>query len=205
VIPFYGADDPDMFAIERRAMDASGRVIAALDDILPDGLVLDIGAGNGFTAERLTTQSRTVIAAEPAAGMVDPSRRLPWVRSVAQQLPFRGRTFDAVYATWAYFFPDFLDITPGLEEVKRVAAPGGKVVIVDNAGGDEFSAMAASPGHSDLETWHRLGFDTQIVETAFEFESLEEADTLLTLYFGDRAVPALRVGYRVLIATMDVT
>ncbi len=50
VIPFYGADDPDMFAIERRAMDRDGLVIAALDAALPGGLVLDVGAGDGFSA-----------------------------------------------------------------------------------------------------------------------------------------------------------
>ena len=35
VIPFYGADDPVMFAIERRAMDRDGLVIAALDGRFP--------------------------------------------------------------------------------------------------------------------------------------------------------------------------
>ncbi|MCH7670075.1 MAG: hypothetical protein IIC71_12890 [Acidobacteria bacterium] len=35
VIPFYGAEQPDIFAIERRAMDRSGLVIDALDVRLP--------------------------------------------------------------------------------------------------------------------------------------------------------------------------
>jgi hypothetical protein len=43
VIPFYGADDPEMFAIERRAMDRDGLVPAALDALLPHGRVLDVG------------------------------------------------------------------------------------------------------------------------------------------------------------------
>jgi hypothetical protein len=51
VIPFYGADDPAMFAIERAAMDRDGLVVRALDGLLPRGRVLDVGAGDGFTAE----------------------------------------------------------------------------------------------------------------------------------------------------------
>jgi hypothetical protein len=35
VIPFYGAEEPELFAIERLAMDRPGRVIAALDRLLP--------------------------------------------------------------------------------------------------------------------------------------------------------------------------
>jgi hypothetical protein len=45
VIPFYGADDPAMFAIERAAMDRDGLVVRALDELLPPGRVLDVGAG----------------------------------------------------------------------------------------------------------------------------------------------------------------
>ena len=204
MIPFYGSDDPEMFAIERRAMDATGRVIERLDQILPDGVVLDIGAGNGFTAERLTSPTRTIVASEPAAGMVDSSKPLPWIRSIAQELPFRDGAFDAVYSTWAYFFPDFMDISQGLAEARRVTVPGGLVVVVDNVGDDEFSAMASRPGHSAISTWHDLGFDTEIIDTAFEFESLEEAERLLTLYFGDGALPALRIEYRVVVATIQV-
>ncbi|HUR50352.1 MAG TPA: class I SAM-dependent methyltransferase [Acidimicrobiales bacterium] len=70
VIPFYGAQDRRLFDIERAAMDRPGRVIAALDELLPrHGVVLDVGAGDGFTAERLTTSERSVTALEPAAGM----------------------------------------------------------------------------------------------------------------------------------------
>jgi len=69
VIPFYGADDPAMFTIERAAMDRDGLVEKALDEVLPGGRVLDVGAGDGFTAERLSA-SRRIVALEPSAGMI---------------------------------------------------------------------------------------------------------------------------------------
>jgi len=51
-----------------------------------------------------------------------------------------GRSTGA-NATWAYFFPDHLDISVGLSEVQRVVRPGGPLAVVENYGGDEFSAL----------------------------------------------------------------
>ncbi|MGH2525853.1 MAG: class I SAM-dependent methyltransferase [Actinomycetota bacterium] len=105
IIDFYGAHDRAMFALERKAMDPAGLVIDALDRRLPDrGLVLDVGAGDGFSAERLTTGSRRVVPMEPLVGMIRRERDLPWVRGDAELLPFRDGSFADAYATWAYFF-----------------------------------------------------------------------------------------------------
>lgn len=204
MIPFYGASDRDMFAIERAAMDRSGRVLAALDRRLPTGRIIDVGAGDGFTAEALTTSTRSIVALEPAAGMLNPDRRLPWVRGVAQHLPFRNDCFDGAYSTWAYFFPQYHDVTDGLRELDRVVSPGGTTVIVDNAGDDAFTEMAADGVAPDLDTWAALGFDIEIVETAFEFTTMAEATRLLTFYFGPRAEPALDVPFHVAVMTRTV-
>ena len=42
-------------------MDKDGVVIEHLDQILPPGLVIDIGAGNGYTAALLTRSKGTSI------------------------------------------------------------------------------------------------------------------------------------------------
>ncbi len=114
VIPFYGATDPELFAIERASMDRAGKVIRFLDETLPEsGLALDVGAGDGFTAEALTTPSRTVVALEPSAGMIRAERPLRWCRGKAQALPFADASFEGAYATWAYFFLGHHDISAG--------------------------------------------------------------------------------------------
>ena len=142
-IPFYGSSRPELFRIEREAMDRRGLVIATLKAILPGrGTILDIGAGNGHTASLLTTEQRAVVATEPASGMIDTNSDIPWVQAIAQQLPFSTDSFDGAYATWAYFFPAFIDISDGLAEIRRVTRPGSPIVIVDNAGDDAFTAMA---------------------------------------------------------------
>ena len=156
VIPFYGADDPAMFAIERRAMDRDGLVIAALDRALPSGDVLDVGAGDGFTARRLAT-GRRLTGLEPAAAMVRPGGGVRWVLGEAEHLPFADATFDAAYATWAYFFSRDWDPTPGIAELDRVVRPGGALAIAENLGGDAFGALAVDDlsADPDVLAWRR--------------------------------------------------
>ena len=91
VIPFYGTSDPELFAIERAAADRSGHVLRALDRLLPNaGRVLDVGAGDGFTAEKLTTADRVVVPMEPAMSMMQQTRHLSWVCGEAEALPFHS-------------------------------------------------------------------------------------------------------------------
>ena len=199
VIPFYGGSHPDLFALERRAMDRAGRVIDHLDRRLPGGRVLDVGAGNGHTAAALTASDRLVVGLEPDLRMIDPSVGIPWAAGDAAALPFADDAFDAVYATWAYFFPGFWDIGPGLAEAERVTRPGGSIVVVDNLGDDEFCALAGNDIAADADWWEAAGFELAVVETAFEFDDLAEARRLLGWFFGDRGRDgaARRVGFRV--------
>jgi len=197
VIPFYGADDPAMFGIERRAMDRGGLVIAALDRALPHGDVLDVGAGDGFTARRLG-ERRRVTALEPAAGMIR-GDDLRWVRGDAAHLPFADASFDAAYATWAYFFSRDWDPTPGIAELDRVVRPGGVLAIAENLGGDAFSALSETDLSADTAFWTAQGFACEPIDTAFRFDDLDEARTLLGYFFGERGRTGaeIEIGFRV--------
>ncbi len=145
IIQFYGVKNKRIFEMERRAMDRENVVVHYLDDILPAGRVLDIGAGDGYRTTQLTRSDRLIVPLEPAEGMIDRSRPLPWVCGIAQELPFRTNSFAAAYATWAYLFTSSgFECEEGLEEARRVVVPKGPIVIVDNAGGDEFSAIATT-------------------------------------------------------------
>ena len=198
VIPFYGAEDPELFAIERRAMDRDGLVLAALDRLLPAGRVLDVGAGDGFTAATLSDR-RTVVALEPSAGMIARTDVLTWVRGEAEHLPFADGTFGGAYATWAYFFSRDWDPAPGIAELDRVVQPDGPLAIVDNLGGDAFCAMAEADITADPHFWAAQGFACEPIDTSFRFDDLEEAKRLLGSFFGERGVAgaALEVPFRV--------
>ncbi len=187
IVHFYGSEHPDMFEIERRCMDRDGLVIRHLDNELPDGRILDVGAGNGFTAVRLHSSSRRIVALEPDTAMIDSSLSLQWVRGLAQDMPFGVDTFDAAYATWAFFLAGVPGTDRGLEELQRVVKDGGKIIIVDNAGGDEFSSLATRNTASDPDWWRDRGFEETLIHTSFRFDSLEEANRLIAFYFGDEA------------------
>ena len=166
VIPFYGSREPRIFEIERRCMDRDGKVVDFLNDILPAGRVLDVGAGDGFTAERLSRPDRVVVALEPDPGMVATRRRLIWASGVAESIPFHDGSFDAAYATWAFFLSG---VEPrrqetGLTEVERVVVPGGPIVVVDNAGDDEFCALSDRPLADDGAWWTERGFERHVLE-----------------------------------------
>ena len=198
VIPFYGADEPELFGIERTAMDRDGLVIATLDGLLPAGRVLDVGAGDGFTAERLNA-GRAVVALDPSAGMLARADLPQRVQGEAERLPFANSSFDGAYATWAYFFSRDWDPTPGIAELDRVVRPGGPLAIVDNLGGDAFAALTDADISADSGFWEAQGFVCEVIETAFRFDDLAEAERLLGFFFEERGMrdAALEVPFRV--------
>ena len=204
IIAFYGAENRDLFEIERAAMDHPGNVIRHLDEVLPNGDILDIGAGDGFTADALTTPERSLFGVEPAQGMINAARTLTYVRASAEALPFADNSFAGAYATWAYFFPDHLDISPGLTEVERVVQAGGPIIIVDNYGGDEFSSLLGHRHLIDMSFWEARGFTINEIDTVFEFASQDDADRLMSLYAGQAVQgTSLVIGYRVAVMTRN--
>lgn len=203
IIPFYGGIKPDLFEIERRCMDREGKVIEHLDSILPSGIILDVGAGNGYTAEKLMHENRLIIPMEPDEKMIDHSKHLAWSNGVAQSIPFHSNTFDAIYSTWAFFFDGISDIDEGLNEVERVVKDQGQIVIVDNYGSDEFCSFSPHDISSSVSKWVERGFEYEIIDTAFVFDTIEEAKKLLTFYFGEQGnqVNKTKLEYKVVVYT----
>ena len=92
---------------------------------LPQGRVLDLGAGTG--AAMPVMGDREVVAIDPVPEMLGLNTALKAV-AVGEALPFRDASFDGVFS--AYVFRNLRSIDETLSEVERVLTPGGKLVVV---------------------------------------------------------------------------
>lgn len=109
-----------------------GRVVQILD---LDGTerVLDVAGGTGAVAHALVQATKahvTVLDASPKMlGQVPAHKRIQTVHGVANSLPFRAESFDAVICTAALHQLDPQVIV--LAAMRRVLKPGGRLFIAD--------------------------------------------------------------------------
>lgn len=97
--------------------------------LAPDSLVLDVATGTGSISRLLEANGYRVVAVDLSHEMLTqhPGRRR--VRAVADHLPLRGETFDAV--TFGYLLRYVEDPVETMRELSRVLRPGGLVGMVE--------------------------------------------------------------------------
>jgi demethylmenaquinone methyltransferase/2-methoxy-6-polyprenyl-1,4-benzoquinol methylase len=121
--------------------------IRQLEDLPPDGIVLDLACGTCDMALEIRRQkpSARVVGADLSLRMLTlagskltpapggphgaAGRRVPLVNAPAEALPFRDRSFDAV--TIAFGIRNVPDYPAGLREMLRVLRPGGRACILE--------------------------------------------------------------------------
>lgn len=103
----------------------------------PAANALDVGAGTGLLAERLTDSGIAVVALDPFPRMLDRLRaRRPEISTVVGQgeaIPFPDDAFDLTYSVAVMHHiarPELVQRT--LAEMVRVTRPGGHVLIWDH-------------------------------------------------------------------------
>jgi len=107
----------------------------ALLDIDPDDDVLDVGCGTGFATEGLLAHVDTVHGLDQSVHQLEQAwtkfgKRGPvrFARGDAERLPYKDDTFDIVWSSGSIeYWPDPV---AGLREMRRVAKPGGQVLVV---------------------------------------------------------------------------
>jgi len=107
----------------------------AMLDIAPADRVLDVGCGTGFATEALARESDHVHGIDQSQHQLARAfekfgRRGPvrFYLSDAEQLPFRDDSFDVVWSSGSIeYWPDPVST---LRELRRVARPGGRVLVV---------------------------------------------------------------------------
>lgn len=97
--------------------------------LAPGSLVLDVAAGTGSISRLLEAHRYRVVAIDLSHEMLSQHSGRSRVRAVADHLPFRGETFDAV--TFGYLLRYVEDPVVTMREMGRVLRPGGLVGMVE--------------------------------------------------------------------------
>jgi demethylmenaquinone methyltransferase / 2-methoxy-6-polyprenyl-1,4-benzoquinol methylase len=116
------------------------RLVAATVAGAPAGLALDLATGTGdlALAVRAAAPGRTVIGADFSEAMLRHARvklrargerGVPLLAADALALPFADHTFACV--TSAFLLRNLADLGAGLEEMRRVTLPGGRVAALE--------------------------------------------------------------------------
>ncbi|HEU0194391.1 MAG TPA: class I SAM-dependent methyltransferase [Gaiellales bacterium] len=134
----------ERYAAAARSRDWSGLV--AWCEPQPADRALDVGGGTGALAEALEGRVAGVTVADVSEPML---ANVPaWADSVvarAEQLPFEDGSFDLVTCVRALHHIE--SPTRALDEMARVTAPGGRVVVED---------FLADPDRATARRWERI-------------------------------------------------
>lgn len=110
-------------------------------------VVADIGAGTGISSRLLAERGVHVIAVEPNAAMreaAEPTGRITWVGSKAEETGLAARSVDAVVCAQAFHW---FDAERALGEFHRILRPGGRAALIWN---DRDEADAFTHGYGEL-------------------------------------------------------
>lgn len=148
--------------------DRAAALAIDLSGLRRDERLVDVGCGPGVAARRAEELGATVVGVDPAPVMLRVAR-LRWVRSgidwrvgTAEGLPVDAGSADVVWSLstvhhWA-------DLDAGLDEVVRVLAPGGRLVVTERRITDPYADGTASHGWTPAQAeafagmCRRLGF-----------------------------------------------
>lgn len=118
-------------------------VIRAVDP-KPGEVILDLAAGTGTSSQPFADLGATVVPCDFSIGMLQVGKaakpHLPFTAGDGTLLPFADDTFDAV--TISFGLRNIVDPKSGLQELRRVTKPGGRLVVC------EFSHPTVRPFHT---------------------------------------------------------
>jgi SAM-dependent methyltransferase len=106
----------------------------------PEDSVLDVACGPGIISCHFARRARHVTGVDVVPAMLERAQRyqaeqqmknLTWQLASSTDLPFAGDTFDCVVTRFS--FHHFLNPIAALREMKRVAKPGGTILVCDVA------------------------------------------------------------------------
>jgi SAM-dependent methyltransferase len=165
--------------------------VAVAAQVVAGETVLDVACGTGVLAReaaRRVGSSGTVIGLDRNDGMLSVARRnapdIVWRRSLAEALPFRGGTFDAVVSQFGLMF--FEDRVAALREMWRVLRPGGRLAVA------VWDTLDRSPGYAAMTLLLQRLFGDRIADELRAPFILGDT-TILRALFADSGIAQIHI------------
>jgi ubiquinone/menaquinone biosynthesis C-methylase UbiE len=183
--------------------DCQNNILRTLRQIVPlDGVdVVELGAGTGRLTRLLAPQVKSILAFDAshhmlgvAAAKLEKGGWQNWQVGVAdhRHLPTCDRTADVVIAGWSICYLVVWheetwrdEVNRALAEMRRVLRPGGTIVILETLGTGRETPHVLDSVAAYFPFLENAGFSSTWTRTDFQFESLEEAETLIHFFFGE--------------------
>ena len=200
------------------AEDADGELRAVLAEFAPrpGERLLDLGSGTGRIPLMLAGAGGHVVALERAADMVrenhaqreNATQRAQvggaWelVRADMRAVPLAAGCADVVMAGWSIghlrgWHADEWQVQIGrvLEEMHRVARPGGRLVIMETLTTGAETPAPPTPGLAEYYAWleGQWGFARRAVRTDYAFANVDEAVARTEFFFGPELAEKIRL------------
>jgi ubiquinone/menaquinone biosynthesis C-methylase UbiE len=166
--------------------------------------VVEWGAGTGRVSAPIASHARSIIACDlnphmlrVAAEKYRSHAALRWHVAAMdhRRAPLPDRVADVAIAGWTlcYLADKFCgetwqqQLTQAIDEMRRVLRPGGTIIIIETLGSGEITPHPMADWFTEyfqlLE--QELGFQSTWVRTDYKFDSLDQAASLASFFFGD--------------------
>ncbi|MEO8612680.1 MAG: class I SAM-dependent methyltransferase, partial [Chloroflexota bacterium] len=185
--------------------DYQGNILKALREIHPlTGIdAVEFGAGTGRLTLMLAPLVKSLYVFDGYQHMLDVTidklnqmDLTNWQAEVAdnRKIPVDDASADLSIQGWSFghfcgWYPDTWreEIGKAVTEMKRVLRPGGTAIILETLGTGRETPQAPTVGLAAYYAWLESdqGFRSTWIRTDYQFESLDEAKTLTTFFFGD--------------------
>ena len=193
------------------AEDTDAQLLPAIERVAPlrGKRVIDLGTGTGrlpllvgsLAAQLVGLDLHHDMLRQNAAQRQIAGGRWSLVRGDMRHLPFRSAWADAATAGWAIghlrsWFADDWQIQIGsvLNEMHRVVAPGGALIILETL---STGSLAPAPPHAGLAEYYdwlerSWGFRRETIATDYRFASVEQAVERTEFFFGSDMAATIR-------------
>jgi ubiquinone/menaquinone biosynthesis C-methylase UbiE len=193
------------------AEDVDGQLLPAIERVAsPRGKrIIDLGSGTGRLPLLLGDQAALMVGLDLHRDMLlqnaEQRRRRGgrWglVQGDMRKLPFPAASADLVTAGWAighmrsWFAADWrTQARQVLQEMQRVAAPGGAVIIIETLSTGSLTPMPPTTELGEYYDWleREWGFRRDTIATDYRFASVDEAVARTEFFFGSEMAARIR-------------